>query len=368
MNRFAETVLNGHPDKFCDLVADAILREAGLQDAGTYGQVEVSVWSDELFLTGALVAKSALSINMQSITQKTGTAIGYTMGNHIDATRYKIHDAVCRIQDDPRKWSGFSNDQCIVTGYAGYDANTRYLPPEQFAAWHFREKLILDLQNGLLKGHGPDGKILLTMQEDAEGWKIDTLLCTLQQLPGVPFTAFTRLVQLTLSAIYQQMQQADNRWLVPWADIRLLINPNGPFFQAGSDGDNGQTGRKLVMDYYGPRIPIGGGALYGKALTHIDRLTAYAARRYALSLVQQGATEARVQVCFAPGLPDPLLVDIQSPIRPREDPKTYFNFENMQRFVQPADLHYHLPAGAGFYNHALSHAQPSLPVVSIKPL
>jgi S-adenosylmethionine synthetase len=108
--------------------------------------------------------------------------------------------------------------------------------------------------------------------------------------------------------------------------------------------------------------------LYGKALTHIDRLTAYAARRYALSLVQQGATEARVQVCFAPGLPDPLLVDIQSPIRPREDPKTYFNFENMQRFVQPADLHYHLPAGAGFYNHALSHAQPSLPVVSIKPL
>lgn len=357
MNRYAEAVLNGHPDKFCDLVADAILRKAAAQEAQAYGQVEVSVWSDELFLTGALVAQHALSLDMTAIVQEVGQAVGYTHDNHIDVTRYRVYDAVCRVQDNPEKWNRFSNDQCIVTGYAGYDVLTRFLPPEQFAVLHFREQLIRTLKEGPLQGHGPDGKLLVTMQQDAAGWKIETLLCTLQQKPEISFLTFTQSVQETLGNIYRKMQQADNRWVTPWEEIRLLINPNGPFFQGGSDGDNGQTGRKLVMDYYGPAIPIGGGALYGKSLLHIDRLTAYAARRFALQLLQQGAKEARVQVCFAPGLGKPLLVDIQSSVRPHRDPYTYFNFECMQDTVCPSDLHYDLSAGAGFYNHTLSHAR-----------
>jgi S-adenosylmethionine synthetase len=81
-----------------------------------------------------------------------------------------------------------------------------------------------------------------------------------------------------------------------------MLNPNGPLLNGGSDGDNGQTGRKLVMDYYGPRVPIGGGALSGKDPTHIDRVGARRTREIALREVTQGAVgECLVRLTYAPG-------------------------------------------------------------------
>ena len=85
-----------------------------------------------------------------------------------------------------------------------------------------------------------------------------------------------------------------------------MINPNGPLLNGGSDGDNGQTGRKLAMDFYGPRIPIGGGALSGKHLSHIDRIGAYAAREAAVRAVCSGARECLVRVAWAPNICEPL--------------------------------------------------------------
>ena len=91
-------------------------------------------------------------------------------------------------------------------------------------------------------------------------------------------------------------------------DIEVLINPNGPLLNGGSLGDNGQTGRKLVVDYYGPRVPIGGGALSGKDLSHIDRAAGYAARQAALHAVHAGARECRVTLAYAPNRDLPLEV------------------------------------------------------------
>ena len=85
-----------------------------------------------------------------------------------------------------------------------------------------------------------------------------------------------------------------------------MINPNGPLINGGSDGDNGQTGRKLAMDFYGPRVPIGGGALSGKHLSHIDRIAAYAAREAAVRAVQSGASECLVRLAYAPNISTPL--------------------------------------------------------------
>ena len=102
------------------------------------------------------------------------------------------------------------------------------------------------------------------------------------------------------------MRWRDARWTAGFSDIELLINPNGPLLNGGSDGDNGQTGRKLVVDYYGPRVPIGGGALSGKDLSHIDRAGAYAAREAALHAVRTGAGECRVTLAYAPNRDVPL--------------------------------------------------------------
>ncbi|MGV8963785.1 MAG: S-adenosylmethionine synthetase N-terminal domain-containing protein, partial [Candidatus Saccharimonadaceae bacterium] len=187
MKRYSEVVLNGHPDKFCDLVADRFIREAYKADPNAYAQIEMSVWSDVIFLTGGVATSCKLGFSAEDIVHAVGNEIGYSGNNHIDVNRYKIHDHICRVIGDPGRWTNFSNDQCIVVGYAGYDALVHYLPPEHFLAWYFREELVASIASGALEGQGPDGKVLVVMHEDAAGWRLDTLLVTLQQQESASF-------------------------------------------------------------------------------------------------------------------------------------------------------------------------------------
>jgi S-adenosylmethionine synthetase len=349
MNRYAEAVLNGHPDKFCDLVADRLIRELYKVDPEAYAQIEVSVWSDILFLTGGAVTQKKADLPVREIIVQLGREIGYTEDNAIDVRNYKIHDHVCWITDKPQQWTHYSNDQCIVNGYAGYDVRTHFLPPEQFLVWRFREALVRAQEEGLLRGQGPDGKILVSMKEEHDGWKLETLLVTLQQQATIGFPDFVARMEEVLHETWIALRLHDDRWKGEWSAIRVLINPNGPLLNGGSDGDNGQTGRKLVMDHYGPRIPIGGGALYGKDLAHIDRLGSFQARRYAVEMVQAGAKEAMVRVCFAPGMEEPLSVDIVSDRRPIKDPYAYFSFSSMRERIEPIDMQYDLRRLGTFY-------------------
>ncbi len=134
------------------------------------------------------------------------------------------------------------------------------------------------------------------------------MLVTLQHRESDSLLEVTSRVLATLAESYLKVQGADSRWVVAWSRVAVSINPNGPYFRAGSDGDNGQTGRKLVMDYYGPRIPIGGGALSGKHPGHIDRLAAYVARQSAISTVCSGARECLIQLVYSPNQDEPLEV------------------------------------------------------------
>jgi S-adenosylmethionine synthetase len=98
---------------------------------------------------------------------------------------------------------------------------------------------------------------------------------------------------------------------VKWAEVEVLVNPNGPLADAGSRKDNGQTGRKLVMDYYGPRVPIGGGAIYGKHPTHVDRFGARRTRELAIDAVKRGAGECLIRAVYAPNVAEPLDVHVE---------------------------------------------------------
>ncbi len=117
---------------------------------------------------------------------------------------------------------------------------------------------------GRLKGQGPDGKLIVRVREEGERWMLEHVLVTLQQRPETAFLELCIGIAGTLEEAYRRIRRADRRWCAPWEEVELMLNPNGPLLNGGSDGDNGQTGRKLVMDYYGPRVPIGGGALYGQ--------------------------------------------------------------------------------------------------------
>lgn len=306
MIRLCEAVLPGHPDKFCDQIADAIIIEAARLDPDAYAQVEVGVWSDQLWLSGGVWTRKPFSRPLSDIVHEVGLAVGYGPDNWIDPARYQITSTLCLQVGDPRRWSEHVNDQSIVIGWAGYDERVAWLPPEQFLAHRLKEALFAACRSGRLKGHGPDGKLLVRLREDAEGWAVEHLLVTLQQSREPPFETFAEQVVEELNAAYAQLQADDPRWRRPFGEIGLSINPNGPLVEGGSDGDNGQTGRKLVADFYGPRAPIGGGALAGKHMSHIDRIGAYAARQAAIEAVVSGAIECKVQLAYQPNSHEPL--------------------------------------------------------------
>lgn len=354
MKRFSEAVLNGHPDKFCDLIADRIIRHLYQTASDVYAQIEVSTWSDYIFLTGCAITRSKVNLNVRDIIVELGYEIGYTPRNHINVEQYQIQDHLCRITGDPDDWNNFSNDQSIITAYAGYDDKTRFLPPEHFLVWYLRESLIRSFHGGLLQNQGPDGKLLVIIQEDAEGWRPEKILVTLQQEPSISFIDFTINLNRVLREAWDLLRTHDKRWKGLWNDIRVIINPNGPLINGGSDGDNGQTGRKLVMDYYGPRIALGGGAIYGKNLAHIDRLGAFNARRYAIDLVRYGSKEAIVELCYAPGMKSPLSVQIKAEKRHPAPADQYFDFGEMRKKLDASVLDYDLIGLGTFYNNGLS--------------
>ena len=353
MIRMSEMVLPGHPDKFCDQVADAIIAHTVEIDPDAYGQVEVSTWSDQVWLSGGVCTAKPLAKSMADIVVEVGQTLGYRDGNWIDATKYQVKNTVCQLVEDPRKWSRKVNDQAIVVGWAGYDAKTGYLSPEHYLAHVFREALTLNCASGILKGQGPDGKLLVVMSEDARGWRLETLLVTLQQLESRSIVGLTDDIEAVLAAAYAALQALDDRWVSDWDHVSLRINPNGPLTNGGSDGDNGQTGRKLAMDYYGPRVPQGGGALCGKHLTHIDRIGSYTARQAAVHAVKTGAKECLIKLAFAPNLMEPMEVSWEVDGRCEKVPLAFFNFEEMCSRYSAETINQSLAQGRHFFDAAL---------------
>lgn len=353
MIRVAEAVLNGHPDKFCDILADRLLAEAYRVDPECYGQIEVGVWSDALWFSGAILTRAPVEKTLEDLVSEVGREIGYTGGNHIDATRYRIHNDACLLVGDPLPYTRHVNDQCIAIGWAGYDERTRYLAPEQFLAHTIRGALVQACVDGPLAGQGPDGKLLIRLREEGQRWILEQVLVTLQQRPGQALLDLTTTLSAVLRDTYARVQAQDRRWARDWGDVEVLLNPNGPLLNGGSDGDNGQTGRKLVMDYYGPRVPVGGGALSGKDLTHIDRVAAYGARHAAVTAVASGATTCQVTLVYAPNRSEPQDVIYDMSGRGQTVERAAFRHDRLtERFARGVDVG-RLGTGVHFFDRTL---------------
>jgi S-adenosylmethionine synthetase len=268
------------------------------------------------------------------------------------AVRKLVTSTVCERIGDPTQWSRHVNDQSVVIGWAGFDAKVRYLPPEHFLAHTLREALAHSCRAGLLAGQGPDGKLMVRLREEGRCWTLEHVLVTLQQRDATAFMDVCRAIARVLEAAYVRLRDDDPRWAAPWAEVELLLNPSGPMVHAGSDGDNGQTGRKLAMDFYGPRIPIGGGALSGKHLSHIDRIGAYAAREAALRAVRSGAAECLVRIAWAPNRPEPLDVCYDMTGRGKREAAGFFHHGALAERYDPGAITPALARGGHFYDAA----------------
>jgi S-adenosylmethionine synthetase len=149
------------------------------------------------------------------------------------------------------------------------------------------------------------------LREDDDGFALEHVLVTLEHPEAMSVFELAQRVSAVFGQHYGELRALDRRWNATWPEVELMVNPNGPLSDAGSRKDNGQTGRKLVMDYYGPRVPIGGGAIYGKDPMHVDRFGARKAREMALEAVKKGAGECLVRAMYAPNVAEPLDVQVE---------------------------------------------------------
>lgn len=274
--RTAESVSPKHPDKICDQISDAILDAHLKEDPFARVAVDVAGGHGTVFITGE-VTSSATSVDIPAIVRRIAGPRG-------DGTPLEI---IVRIEAQSPEIAagvntGGAGDQGIMVGYA--TAETPELLPLEYV-------LARNLNKALYKQWPHDGKTQVTTKDGL----VTSIVASFQHASSEALTA----------AVEQWLK--DEPLAQTNGDYRLHINPAGEWHIGGFDADAGLTGRKLAVDNYGPRVPLGGGAFSGKDGTKVDRSGAYIARNIAVDyLKKRNAQEVYVHLAYAIGHPYPV--------------------------------------------------------------
>lgn len=294
----AEWVLPGHPDKLCDAIADRIVGEVARLDP--YGQVgiEVACAFDRVFVTGLIgfdtVRLPDIGARIADWVRDTYRSAGY--GGRWDPLPEALHidTSALRVEQRGEDWQELrhlSDDQCICIGYAQATPETGHLPGALWTARRIARALHTLQQRDPQGPIGPDGKVIVRGEEHADG----------SFVPQSVSVSLHHAVDADWLQMRRHAQQALRDALTDTPLPDLTLNAAGMFLCGGPTGDNGTTGKKLVMDAYGPGVPIGGGAWSGKDFHKPDRVGGLLARRLALQCVQAGiGRRVRVQLEYRP--------------------------------------------------------------------
>ncbi|MBR6404460.1 MAG: methionine adenosyltransferase [Eubacterium sp.] len=320
----SESVTEGHPDKICDQISDAILDELLKQDPNSRVACETSCTTGLVFVMGEISTQSYVDI--QKIVRDTVREIGYDRAKYgFDADTCGVMVAIDEqsadialgvdkaleakentMTDEELEAIG-AGDQGLMFGYATNE--TPELMPYPISMAH---KLALKLtevrKNGTLKYLRPDGKTQVTVEYDENGKpaRIDTVVLSTQHGEDV-----------TQEQIHEDIKKYVFDSVLPKDmiddDTKYFINPTGRFVIGGPHGDSGLTGRKIIVDTYGGYARHGGGAFSGKDPTKVDRSASYAARYVAKNIVAAGlADKCEIQLSYAIGVAKPTSVMVDT--------------------------------------------------------
>lgn len=306
--RPAEYVLPGHPDKLADAIADAIVHEAWRRERRALVGVEVALHRDVVFIDGRVACRGAKDIDVRSLVRRVYADIGYGTLFGPEPRRLKIRTDLCLgpLLRGESKFREVSDDQVISVGYACSTPGTDMRPVEHAIAKRLAGAMD-DLRRtlpGLLLG--PDGKVIVLVAERTEPgggttWSLTQVTVSMQHAAQWRAVEAHRALTVRLqSEIASMVAAVPGLSVAPQLDLR--INPVGDFVEGGPFGDNGLSGKKLVMDAYGPRVPIGGGATAGKDRWKPDVRGPEYARSVAVEQVlRHGWRECTATVAISPG-------------------------------------------------------------------
>ena len=319
----SESVTEGHPDKMCDQISDAILDALMEQDPMSRVACETATTTGMVLVMGEITTNAYIDI--QKIVRDTIKEIGYTRGKYgFDAETCGVITAIDEQSTDiamgvdkalEAKEHTMSEeeidaigagDQGMMFGYAS-DETPEYMPYPIALAHKLSRKLTEVRKNGTLPYLRPDGKTQVTVEYDENGVpaRLDAVVLSTQHDPEV-----------TQDQIHKDIKKYVFDAIIPEGMVdektKFFINPTGRFVIGGPHGDSGLTGRKIIVDTYGGTARHGGGAFSGKDCTKVDRSAAYAARYVAKNIVAAGlAKKCEIQLSYAIGVAHPtsIMVD-----------------------------------------------------------
>ena len=300
----AEAVRAGHPDKFCDQLADRLLDAYLKGDPDTRAAIEVMAADGKILVAGEV--NSRADVDVECVLKQLCAEVGYTMDELSTDGSLSLEvrlnsqspDIAQAVGEGDRLGAG---DQGIMVGYATDETEERMPLPVVLA-----RKLCRTLDESRIPWLKPDGKAQVTVvyQDDSPA-AVSAVVVSVQHDAGMEIETIRREIKEVIRKVIPE------QYLRP--GTRLLINPSGRFVLGGPAADTGLTGRKLAVDAYGPVAHIGGGSYSGKDATKVDRAGAYAARWVARSLVDAGlAKRCEVQLAYAIGRATPVSVDVET--------------------------------------------------------
>lgn len=319
----SESVTEGHPDKICDAVSDAILDAMVAQDPMSRVACETCATTGLVMVMGEITSKA--NVDIAQIVRDTVNEIGYNRGKYgfdaetcavmvtLDKQSPDIAMGVDKalearenqMSDDEIEAIG-AGDQGMMFGFATNETE-EYMPYAIAMAHKLARRLTEIRKDGTLPYLRPDGKTQVTVEYDENGKpaRLDTIVLSTQHDPDVTQEQIHADIRKYVFDAVLPADMVDER-------TRFFINPTGRFVIGGPHGDSGLTGRKIIVDTYGGYARHGGGAFSGKDCTKVDRSAAYAARYVAKNIVAAGLAEkCEIQLSYAIGVAQPtsIMVD-----------------------------------------------------------